>query len=737
MTSPRIAGSLLIVFCAGFGQSAFAKDVDTSTAISMSSKPSTRKPPAKYNRLIHEKSPYLLQHAHNPIWWYSWGDEALAAAKRENKPIFLSIGYSTCYWCHFMEKDSFEKEDVAAVLNEHFISIKVDREERPDVDNIYMTALVSMTGSGGWPMSMFLTPEGQPFFGASTIQHDRFIGILGQIAAVWKNESAKIRESGERVTSALRQYLNPAGGRVSVSDAPSAASPASARRDIGEEALISFYNTAESQFDKTYGGFGGGNKFPRPHVFMALLRYHRRAGDPQALKIVAETLKAMARGGIHDVLVGGFHRYSVDGKWEVPHFEKMLYDNAGLIVAYLEAYQVTRDPEFARIARKTMDWVLAEMTHPAGGFYSAQDAGDFGEEGDYYAWRYDEAQQILTPEEFEHVRKFFRLTPEGNFDHNRNVIHVPADVSFPGPAADTLYAAAHGKLLAIRAKRERPRLDDKVLVDWNGLMIAAMARGYQVLGDEKYLRAAQRAAGFIRKNVTKKDGRLHRRWREGEASNRAVVNDYAFLIHGLIELYQSDFDPRWFEWAIQLQELQDKDFWDEQNGGYFFDDAKDATLLSRSKEYDDMAMPSGNSIAALNLLRLADFTYDDKYKKRADDVIRSAAGQVARSPFAYAQTLVALDYALDRSKEIAIAGKLDDARTRKIVRALRSKFLPNKVVAVSDGRKPAATLILLDGKTPTRGDPTAYVCEEGVCQLPTTDAATVLKQAETHVPIKK
>lgn len=719
MMSPRIASSLLIVFCAGFDQSAYAKDVDSTTAISMSSKQSMPKSPAKYNRLLHEKSPYLQQHAHNPIWWYPWGEEALAAAKRENKLIFLSIGYSTCYWCHFMEKDSFEKEDVAAILNEHFIAIKVDREERPDVDNIYMTALVSMTGGGGWPMSMFLTPEGKPFFGASTLRHDQFIDVMQQIAAVWKSEPDRIRESGAAVATQLCAYLNPKGDR----------------RDIDVQALRTFYETVASQFDKTYGGFGGGNKFPRPHVFMALLRYHRRDGDPQALEIVTKTLKAMARGGIHDILVGGFHRYSVDGKWEVPHFEKMLYDNAGLITAYLEAYQVTKDTEFALIARKTMDWVLTEMTHPEGGFYSAQDAGDFGEEGDYYAWRYDEVKQILTPEEFENTRKTFRLTPEGNFDHNRNVIHVPDDVSFPDPVADSLYASTRAKLLAVRSERRRPRLDDKVLADWNGLMIAAMSRGYQVLGDEKYLKAAQQAAAFIRKNMTIKDGRLFRRWRVGEASKRAVVNDYAFVIHGLIELYQSDFDPRWFEWAIQLQAIQDKDFWDEQNGGYFFDDAKDATLLSRSKEYDDMAMPSGNSIAALNLLQLADFTYDENYRKRADDVIRSSAGQVVGSPFAYAQTLVALDYALDRSKEIAIAGKLDDARTQKLIGALRANFLPNKVVGVSDGRKPPAALVLLDGKTPTRGVPTAYVCEKGVCQLPATDAAGVLKQAETFMPI--
>lgn len=678
-------------------------------------------PPAakKYNRLIHEKSPYLLQHAHNPIWWRPWGEEALAAAKQENKPIFLSIGYSTCYWCHFMEKDSFEKQDVADLLNEHFIAIKVDREERPDVDDIYMTALVAMTGAGGWPMSMFLTPDGRPFFGASTIPHDNFISVLQQIAQVWKTEESKIRTSGDQVAAALAGYLRPSASNLAVD----------------ESVFRTALNQLKDQYDDRYAGFGGGNKFPRPHLLSALLRIHRRSGDSSALKMATETLNAMSRGGIHDLLAGGFHRYSVDAAWDVPHFEKMLYDNAGLAITYLEAHQSTGETEFANVARRTLDWALAEMTHPDGGFYSAQDAGDFGEEGDFYAWTQEEIRRILTAEEYQLIEKVFQITKHGNFEGGRNVFHVPDEMAIPG-LADPLYASAHAKLSAARSKRPRPRLDDKVLADWNGLMIAAMSRGHQALGDEKYLKAAQKAAAFIRSRMTDNQGRLLHRWRDGDAAHRAMVDDYAFLIHGLLELYQADFDPAWFEWAVSLQAAQDTLFWDDTGGAYFLNDAQDPTLIIRSKDYEDMALPSGNSIAALNLLRLAALSATPSYRDRATRVLRAASGMLHSSPIAAPQMLIALDYAVDRSREIAIVGAWKNPKTRAMLAAIRRPFLPNKVVAFADVKKPVNAITLLKGK-PSSGDgPTAYACENGICQLPTEDPDELVRQASEARPLK-
>lgn len=692
-------------------------------AMTLSNCGNTNVPPAageNYNRLIHEKSPYLVQHATNPIWWYPWGEEALSAARRENKPIFLSIGYSTCYWCHFMEKDSFEKQDVADILNKYFIAIKVDREERPEVDNIYMTALVSITGAGGWPMSMFLTPDGHPFFGASTIPHDNFISILTQIADAWKTEEPRIRESGGQIAEHLSRYLNPSSG------------PA----DIDESLFHSFFREMRDNFDETHAGFGGGgNKFPRPHLLSALLRVHRRSGDSEALRMAASTLKAMARGGIHDQLAGGFHRYSVDPAWDIPHFEKMLYDNAGLAVAYLEAYQVTGDNEFAQVARKTLNWILAEMTHPDGGFYSAQDAGDFGKEGEYYAWSQEELTRILSPQEFEHIQKIFQITKYGNFEENKNVFHVPEDLPLPDDQ-DTVYAGAHRKLLKARAKRPRPRLDDKVLTDWNGLAIAAMARGYQALGDKKYLSAAQKAATFIRTRMQDKDGQLFHRWRDGEAAHRGLLDDYAFLIHGLLELYQSDFDDAWFLWAVELQTIQDKLFWDEKGGAYFIAGTRDPTLVVRSKDFEDMAIPSGNSIAALNLLRLSGFTYKNAYRDAANQVIRASGGTLTRSPAACPQLLIALDYAQDRSKEIAIVGSMKNPVAKDMILSLRKTFLPNKVVAFGSGEKPDEKILLLEGKLAADGKPTGYVCEDGACRLPASDSSVLLKQASDFKPLK-
>jgi len=671
----------------------------------------------KYNRLSNEKSPYLLQHADNPIWWYPWGELALETAKRENKPIFLSIGYSTCYWCHFMEKDSFEKDDVAEILNKYFIAIKVDREERPDVDQIYMTSLIAMRGSGGWPMSLFLTPEGEPFYGASTIPHDDFIHVLNDIAETWKRDRIKIEDSGKRVSFVLKQYLM----------------PTSQASDIRDSAFHNFFKVASDNFDETYAGFGAGTKFPRPHVLRFLLKYHRRSGQIKSLEMVNKTLKSMARGGIHDIISGGFHRYSVDSRWEIPHFEKMLYDNAGMVLALLDAYQVTDDKEFAAVAANVLDWVRKEMTHKEGGFSSAQDAGDYNEEGYYYAWGYNELKKILTGEEFEYVKSKLSVTEYGNFDDNRNVFYISSRAHLP--FNDNIFKSVREKLLKGRATRKNPRLDDKIITAWNGFMISAFARGYRVLGDETYLKEAEKAVLFIKQHLTNKDGGLMRHYSDGKASKNATLNDYAFLIDGLIELYQADFNPDWIDWAIDLQKIQDEKFIDNLNGGYFFDDGKDKTLISRMKDYDDQAMPSGNSMSALNLLRLAAFTYNPDYRKRAKKLLMSISGLVEKSPFNYPQMLSAMDFYLDSSKEIAIVGERDDPDIKEMIKVLSKRYLPNVILATAPPNTTGGNLKLVTNKTSIGDKPTAYVCEQGLCLLPTTEIKTLIKQADKYISL--
>jgi len=601
----------------------------------------------KYNRLGKEKSPYLLQHKDNPVNWFAWGDEAFQAAKKGNKIIFLSIGYSTCYWCHMMEKDSFELQEVADVLNKDFISIKVDREEHPDVDQIYMDAVVAMTGQGGWPMSVFLTPDLKPFYGGTFFWRAQFLQLLSNTQSVWQKEPEKILESANKITEQLQSppssVLPHKGGGDSLS-------PLWERvGERGNELLQKAFKQFQQSFDHAYGGFGGAPKFPPSKALSLLLRINRRTGNEEALNMVTKTLDAMAQGGIYDHIGGGFHRYSTDERWEVPHFEKMLYDNALLVWTYLEAYQVTKKELYKNVAEETLDYVLREMTHPEGGFYSAQDAGEVDKEGEYYALSAEERHQA---------------TP--------------------------------------------PHKDDKVLTSWNGLMIAAFAKGYQVLGNESYLKAAQKSAAFIKQNLFK-DGKLLRRYREGDSKFLGTLDDYAFLIYGLLTLYESDFDGKWIEWAKTLQQTQDKHFWDsEKEGGYFSGDPNDKTLFIHKKEFHDGAIPSGNAISALNLLKLYALTFEEEYRKKMETLLATMAGEANRYPSGFAQGLIAIDYYLDSSKEIVIAGPLQDKAAKEIVDFAYKQFLPNKVVTI--GNKP-----LIDDKT------TVYVCENNVCKKPTTD----------------
>lgn len=668
----------------------------------------------KYNRLGEEKSPYLLQHKDNPVHWFSWGDEALQAAREENKIIFLSIGYSTCYWCHVMEKDSFERQGVADVLNKDFISIKVDREERPDLDRIYMDAVVSMTGRGGWPMSVFLTPDGKPFFGGTFFRRAKFLTLLARIQNQWQNQTNKIHDSAEKIAGALE---NPGFSRQG----------GALNRRLWEKGA----SQLKRRYDSEYGGFGRAPKFPQSPRLSYLLRAYRQTGNEEYLDMATHTLDQMARGGMYDHLGGGFHRYSTDAKWFSPHFEKMLYDNAQLATTYLEAYQLTGKKEYAQIAQETLNYVLREMTHPEGGFYSAQDAGEVGREGEYYIWKENELRSLLSPQEFKAIQTTYQTKAKGNFHKGENILHLKPAEKWSTRYRPTV-AKAHKKLLVERQKRTAPHLDDKVLTAWNGLMISALAKGYQVLGEEKYLKAAQKSARFIQENLKDSEGKLLRRWREGEAKIPSYLNDYAFLIDGLLNLYQSDFDPQWLRWAMALQNDQEKMFWDEGIGGYFFAQDVDKSLIVRKKNVDDGAIPSGNGFAALNLQRLKDLTFQQSYGERLQSLWSYLAGQVRRYPAGYPQTMIALDYFLDRSKEVAVVPGTDPNKVEEIKTYLAKNFLPNQVLVIGEGlpleaqEQPA----LLRGKVAQAGKTTIYVCEDNLCKKPTHDLGEAARLME-------
>ena len=662
--------------------------------------------PRFINRLIFEASPYLLQHAHNPVNWYSWGPEAFEAARAENKIILLSIGYSTCYWCHVMEKDSYENEGVAEVLNRNFISIKVDREERPDVDKIHMAAVSAIRGSGGWPLNVFLTPDLKPFWGATYFPRAQFLHVLGQISASWEKEPSKIQDSGQRLTLYLRERNKLAKGPL----------------ELDESVLQAAYDAFATSFDEKFGGFGKAPKFPPTMRLQMLLRMAHRAGEARALEMVETTLDRMARGGIYDHLGGGFHRYSTDQKWLAPHFEKMLYDNASLAWIYLEAYQITGNPMYAAVARETLDYVLREMTHPEGGFYSAQDAGDVGKEGAFYIWTASELEGHLDSAELALLKKVYGATDAGNFEHGHNILNLQASYGWEVKSRPLL-RSAHEKLLAVRQQRVPPLKDDKVLTAWNGLMIASMSKAYQVLGEERYLRAAQRAARFIKSRLVK-NGSLVRRYRDGQAAYDAYLDDYAYLISGLLSLYEADFDRSWIAWARALQAKQDEILWDGGIGAYYFSKANDPYLIRRSVDFSDGARPNSNAVSALNLLKLHDLTFHTPYKERAATLLLANGKQLTRYPHAFAQTLIALDYYLDRSKEIAVIGPADDTRTKALVAWLWGSFLPNKTLGVGLPEE-GDTIALLERKPMIDKQTTVYVCENNICRLPTGDLEEV------------
>ena len=712
------------------------------------------------NRLANEKSPYLLQHAQNPVEWFPWGKEAFEKARREDKPIFLSIGYSTCHWCHVMAHESFEDAATAEMMNRGFVNIKVDREERPDVDRVYMTFVQATTGGGGWPMSVWLTPRLEPFVGGTYFPPEDRFGqpafkrILQRIAEAWKNDREKISKQGANIVDVLRE----------------AAKDQTSAGRIDAAILESAYQQFARTFDAHEGGFGGAPKFPRPVTLNFLTRFHARNpdSDPEqhALEMVLLTLRKMASGGMHDHIGGGFHRYSVDGHWHVPHFEKMLYDQAQLASAYLDAFQITGDTEFAATARDILDYVRRDMTSPEGGFYSAEDAdspivagiADPGHsknaEGAFYVWTKQEIDDALDEDagvfSFHYGVEENGNVPAGADPHGefvgKNILierHSIAEtlkfrstgVPPVGPtgvspveqdSVEQCLAQSRQELFSIRNKRPRPHLDDKIIAAWNGLMISAFARGAQVLDDVSYLETATRAAEFIHANLYDELRQiLFRSYREGRSEVEGFADDYAFVIQGLLDLYEASFEPRWLKFALALQRQMDALFWDNENGGYFTVTGHDSNILLRMKEDNDSAEPAASSVAALNLARLAAIRNDTELLARAKETVRTFARQLAHFPSALPQMLVTFDFLEDAPQQIVIAGGSDLPKTKALLAEVHRHFLPNKVLLLADGVESQSYLgetnEAIRAMSMVGGKPAAYVCEDFACKAPVTD----------------
>jgi uncharacterized protein len=660
------------------------------------------------NRLVLERSPYLIQHAHNPVDWWPWGDAAFAEAKRTGKPVFLSVGYATCHWCHVMERESFEDEEIARVLNERFVPIKVDREERPDVDAIYMTAVQLLTGGGGWPMSVWLTPEKEPFFagtyfpprdGARGVQRG-FLGILEEIAQVYASDPERVRGATGSLVEAVRTALGSAGE-------PAASAP-------GAKPILDAVAAVRRSFDDVHGGIRRAPKFPSNVPIRLLLRAHRRTRDAEPLRMATLTLEKMAAGGIHDQLGGGFHRYSTDSEWLVPHFEKMLYDNALLAVAYVEAWQVTGRRDFARVVHQTLDYLLREMTSPQGGLYSATDADSEGEEGRFFVWDERELRELLGADADRFIR-FHGVTPGGNFE-DRNILRVPR----PDEDEWEALAPARARLYEAREKRVHPLRDEKVLAGWNGLAISALALGGRVLAEPGWVGAAARAADFVLGSMVK-GGRLQRSWLGGEAGVPAFLEDHAFLAQGLLDLYEASFDPRWLEAAVQLSDRLEALFGDARGGGWFTTADDHERLLAREKPTHDGAEPSGASVALLNALRLSAFTADDRWRAVADRALRHYSGTLEQQPLALGEMLLALDFATDAAREVVLVWP-PGPPPEPFVSVLRRTFLPNRALAGAaegeDLARLARVALVAQGKIAAGGRATAYVCEKGLCRLP-------------------
>jgi uncharacterized protein YyaL (SSP411 family) len=664
------------------------------------------------NRLIQEKSPYLQQHAHNPVDWYPWGDEAFEKARSEDKPIFLSIGYSTCHWCHVMEHESFENEEIAALVNRWFVPIKVDREERPDIDRIYMNYVQATTGGGGWPMSVWLTPDLKPFVGGTYFPPENKYGragfpvILERIAQAWQNDRQKILSTSAGIMEQLRAQAENSGAGSDRVDAT---------------ILDSAFNQFRRSFDSKLGGFGSAPKFPRPSVHNFLLRYWKRTGRDEARDMVVETLIAMEKGGMNDQLGGGFHRYSVDEYWFVPHFEKMLYDQAQLVISYLEAFQIMQDETLAGAARRTLDYVIRDMTAPGGGFYSAEDADSASDparpneksEGAFYIWSFREVIELLGEDRARRFARRYGMEPDGNVVNDPHHEFTGRNILFQAHSEQE-DAEADAILFEARAKRPRPHLDDKVLASWNGLMISAFSKASAILSEPKYAQAARQAADFLLSTMRREDGTLLRRFRDGDAAIPGMLDDYAFLAQGLLDLYESSFEFRWLEAAIAITQKQ-RELLEDETGGFFASAHEDASKLMRIKDDYDGAEPSGNSVAFMNLLRLLRITGRGEFEASARKLLAVFQTRLAAVPFGMPQMLAACEFDIAPQREIVIAGD----PTGSIVRLLWAKFDPNRIL-LHAGPEIARYQPAIAAMNARGNGTTVYVCEDFACQEPVT-----------------
>ncbi len=690
-------------------------------------------PDSKPNRLINEKSPYLLQHAYNPVDWRPWGGEAFDAAIREDKPIFLSIGYSTCHWCHVMEHESFEDPGVAKLMNDAFICVKVDREERPDIDHYYMTICQMMTGSGGWPLNVILTPEQKVFFAGTYFPKESRFGRMGmvdlapRISEIWKTKREDILKAADQVFTAVKQMPENSPGMTP-----------------GFPTLDQAYQELGQRFDAKYGGFGPAPKFPTPHNLLFLLRYWKRATDPFALEMVEKTLRAMRRGGIYDQFGFGFHRYSTDEVWLVPHFEKMLYDQALIAMAYIETFQVTGDDFYADTAKEIFTYILRDMTSQDGAFYSAEDADSEGHEGKFYVWNMADLVEILGDSEARFMSMIFNFQFGGNFKDEASGTRTGANIPYLSKSLEE-YARELGvsidelkrriennreKIFAFRETRIHPHKDDKILTDWNGLMIAALAKGAKAFNNEAYGAAASRAADFILRRMRDENGALLHRFRDGEAALQAHADDYAFLIWGLIDLYEATFDPQRLKQALDLNSTFMDKFWDEKAGGFYFTALKNTEVPIRRKEIYDGATPSGNSVAMLNLLRLGRLTARSELEQKADLLSRAFAGNIEQYPAGYTQMLCALEFALGHSTEAVIVGTRGIQDTEAMIQKAYKAFLPNTVLLFKPSQKNIDDSLYPDfisSHQAVNDKATAYVCLNYNCEMPTNEPDKMLE----------
>ena len=669
------------------------------------------------NRLINETSPYLLQHAHNPVDWYPWGNEALERARKEDKPILLSIGYSACHWCHVMERECFESEEIARLMNQNFINIKVDREEHPDLDAIYMEAVQVITGSGGWPLTVFLTPQGKPFYGGTYFPPEErqglpgFPRVLQTVAQAYTSRRGEVEAAAEQVVAHLNRALEVQHGV----------------EPLTTSMLSTAYIALKAIFDAENGGFGSAPKFPQPMILEFLLRYHHRSSDKDALLIVEHTLERMASGGIYDQIGGGFHRYSVDARWLVPHFEKMLYDNALLSHLYLHAYQATGKQLYRRIVQETLDYVLRELTDKGGGFYSTQDADSEGVEGKYYTWTLEEVKAVLGENEGALVSRHLDITEQGNFEGGNvlsQVINTKALAGELGVAYEELearIATAKARLLERRAHRVPPHRDEKILTGWNGLMLASLAEAASVLDREDYLEAAISNATFLMQAL-REDELLKHSYKDGQAKGDGYLQDYAFLCQGLLSLYEATFGERWLKAAIELGQAMLDRFWDETHGCFYDTAHGQEALVVRPRSIYDNALPSGSAAAAFVLLHLARLTGNSDYESPATAALRSVQELIIQYPLGFGHWLCALDFYLSQPKEIAVVGRPGDPGMKSLMNVITKRYLPNKVLVGGDPDELARTtsIPLLHDRGMVQNRPTVYLCESYVCRAPIT-----------------